>query len=84
MGTAVGLVGGTVGIVLAAFVVILAILWVMLPFAVFGIRKRLDASIALEEQLLHEIRMANYLTKVVHNFREEKNPDGTVRIVRSV
>jgi hypothetical protein len=51
-----GLGGGLVALMVAVFVAILAILWIMLPFAVFGIRKRVDASTALQEQLLHELK----------------------------
>ena len=82
MGTMFGLGGGLVALMVAVFVAILAILWIMLPFAVFGIRKRVDASTALQEQLLHELKMANYLTKLAHGLREETGADGVTRIVR--
>lgn len=38
---------------LVAFVV--AVLWALLPFAVFGIKARLDKSIRLQEQLLAKL-----------------------------
>ena len=35
--------GGVFGIIFFVFLVVLAILWIMLPFAVFAIRHRIDA-----------------------------------------
>jgi hypothetical protein len=34
--------GGIIGIVLAILLVFAAILWIFLPFAVFGVKRRLD------------------------------------------
>jgi hypothetical protein len=38
--------GGILGIVLAILLILAAILWMFLPFAVFGVKRRLDLIIA--------------------------------------
>ncbi|MEJ2362684.1 MAG: hypothetical protein P8Z75_14950 [Gammaproteobacteria bacterium] len=43
---------GSAGIAIIIFLAILSILWFLLPFAVFGIKKRLDKLIELNEQLV--------------------------------
>ena len=45
-----GLLGGFVGLFAVIFLVVLGILWFVLPFAVFGLKGRLDALIALQRQ----------------------------------
>lgn len=42
---------GVLSIVLFIFLVVLAILWFLLPFAVFGLKKRLDRSIQPQEAM---------------------------------
>ena len=58
-----GLFAGTFGLILIIFLVIAAVLWFLLPFAIFGIKTRLDTmiensdrTIALIESLNQEIR----------------------------
>lgn len=41
---------GGMGIFIVIFFVVLAILWICLPFAVFGVKDRLDKIIKLLEQ----------------------------------
>ena len=89
MGTAMGIGGGLLGIVLAAIVVVLVILWTFLPFAIFGIRKRVEAIADNEQAILealrgvaHDLKWANYVTMVAHGLHEENGADGTVRVVR--
>lgn len=45
-----GLFGGVVGLFVVLFLVVLGILWFVLPFAVFGLKGRLDTLIALQRQ----------------------------------
>lgn len=40
MGTEIA--GGILGIIVIVFLVVLAILWIILPFAIFGIKSRMD------------------------------------------
>jgi hypothetical protein len=89
MGTALGIGTGLVGLLLLVLAVILGILWICLPFAVFGIRKKLDAmavtELAISEAvrgLAHELKRANYIAMVAHGLHEQKDPDGTVRVLR--
>ena len=46
------MLSGTVGIVIILFLVVLFILWFLLPFAVFGIKGRLDKLIDQNEQIV--------------------------------
>jgi len=39
------LFGGTFGIIISLFLMVTAVLWFLMPFAVFGIKNRLDESI---------------------------------------
>lgn len=41
------------------FALFLTILWTLLPFAVFGIKKRLDELIAQNDQLYHQLSILN-------------------------
>lgn len=36
--------------------IVIAILWVMMPFAVFGIKKRIDTLIGIERRQLEHLR----------------------------
>lgn len=45
-----GLLGGFVGLFVVVFLVVLGILWFVLPFAVFGLKGRLDTLIALQRK----------------------------------
>ena len=45
-----GMFGGVVGLAVVLFLVVLGILWFVLPFAVFGIKGRLDTLIALQRK----------------------------------
>ena len=46
------LLSGTLGIVIILFLTVLVILWFLLPFAVFGIKGRLDQIIDQNKQLI--------------------------------
>lgn len=48
---------GGLRIAVVLFIVILAILWFLLPFAVFGIKKRLDKIIDQNDQLIALLQM---------------------------
>ena len=57
------LFAGTFGLIFIIFLVVAAVLWFLLPFAIFGIKTRLDTmiensdkTIALIESLNEEIR----------------------------
>lgn len=47
-GHGASLFGGLLGVFVLAFLCVLAILWFVLPFAVFGIKGRLDTLISLQ------------------------------------
>ena len=58
-----GIFAGTFGLIFIIFLVVAAVLWFLLPFAIFGIKTRLDTmiensdkTIALIESLNQEIR----------------------------
>lgn len=84
-----GIGGGLVGIFIAVIVAILVILWTFLPFAIFGIRKRVEAMAANEQEILqalqsmaNDLKWSNYITMVAQGLHEEKGADGTVRLLR--
>jgi hypothetical protein len=69
---------GILGLFLIAFLVLLGILWFILPFAIFGIKNKLNA--ALKEMVSireaatiaqYEIRKTNQILKAVHNITED-------------
>ena len=59
MGYEQSLFGGTFGIVIIVFVIILVVLWTLLPFAIFGIKGRLDALIGLNRDIFAELKKLN-------------------------
>lgn len=90
MGTAIGIGGGLAAIVVAVVVVVPVILWTFSPFAIFGIRKRVEAITDNEQAIIeavggvtHDLRWANHVTMVAYGPHEEKGTDGTLRVVRS-
>ncbi|TWH16196.1 MULTISPECIES: hypothetical protein [Pseudoxanthomonas] len=54
-GHGASLFGGLLGVFVLAFLCVLAILWFVLPFAVFGIKGRLDTLISLQRQQTDQI-----------------------------
>lgn len=48
--------GGELGVLAVLAGILLAVLWIALPFAVFGIKARMDRTNALLEDLLAEVR----------------------------
>lgn len=54
------MIGGTVGAILIAFLVVLAIAWFLLPFAMFGLKPRID-------ELTKETRKTNALLEQIRN-----------------
>ncbi len=59
MGYEQSLFSNTFGIIVIVFAVILLILWTLLPFAIFGIKGRLDALIGLNRDIHAELRKLN-------------------------
>lgn len=54
------MIGGTVGAILIAFLIVLAIAWFLLPFAMFGLKPRID-------ELTKETRKTNALLEQIRN-----------------
>jgi ribosomal protein L40E len=48
--------GGALGVFLIIFLIILGILWLILPFAIFGIKDKLDTMIRLLKEIKAELR----------------------------
>jgi hypothetical protein len=42
---------GTLGVIYILIITIIAILWIMLPFAVFGIKRKLDVMIEIMKEM---------------------------------
>lgn len=51
--------GGIVYLLIVLFLFVLGILWILLPFAVFGIKNRLDLLLAETKQVNEELRRSN-------------------------
>lgn len=73
-----GAFGIIVQIFLFLFSLFLIALWVLLPFAVFGIKDRLKKTNELLGHIsnntayaLHEVKKTNEILKAVHNIRED-------------
>ena len=66
------LISGVLGFVIVLFLVVLAILWFCLPFAVFGIKRRLD-------DLIHESRATRALTGELAKVLVETTPMPTTK-----
>ena len=47
-------VAGGFSIVFTLFWIVLAVLWILVPFAIFGIKPRLDRLIANQEKMLEQ------------------------------
>lgn len=54
------MIGGMVGAILIAFLIVLAIAWFLLPFAMFGLKPRID-------ELTKETRKTNALLEQIRN-----------------
>lgn len=65
---------GSIGVFGFLFVIFLLILWTLLPFAVFGVKARLDRQVNLLTDIRNELRRINAGEK---NGRE--NPEPTPR-----
>lgn len=50
---------GSFGLIVIIFLIVLAILWFLLPFAVFGIKTRIDESNQLSKEILIELKYLN-------------------------
>jgi len=48
-----------VGIVIIIFIIVLSILWFLLPFAVFGIKRRLDKMIEQNDEVIALLQLRN-------------------------
>jgi uncharacterized membrane protein len=52
----IGMLGGGLGLIVFVFLVVLAILWFCLPFAIFGTKPRLDEQTKLLREILAELK----------------------------
>jgi hypothetical protein len=59
MGYEQSIFSGTVGIIILVFVVVLVILWTLLPFAVFGIKGKLDQLIDSNREIRDQLARLN-------------------------
>jgi uncharacterized membrane protein len=50
------LFGGVFGLIVVIFLIVLAILWFCLPFAIFGTKRRLDEQTKLLKEILAELK----------------------------
>ncbi len=69
----IGIGGGILGLIIIVFLVILGILWVLLPFAVFGVKDRLDKLIAQSK------KTNALLESLSHPLTKKESSDPTVK-----
>lgn len=67
-----GALGGVVGLIVFLFLVVLAILWFILPFAVLGTNKRLDKITS------HLVTINNNICEIVEYVRSQKEANDPV------
>ena len=53
------LVSGSLDLIIIIFAILIILLWILLPFAVFGTKDRLDKLIRLQEKTLEAIKHLN-------------------------
>jgi len=67
---------GILGIIIIAFLIVLAILWFLLPFAVFGIKEHLDRQRAELNMLREDVKTLVKLQKLmVQQMRQQAEQD---------
>lgn len=74
------ILSGTFGIVIIVFSIILFLLWFLLPFAVFGIKGRLDQLIQQNKQLISLLQSDNIETTAISEgaFSKETKVEPTI------
>ena len=50
------MLSGTIGFVVVIFITLLAILWFILPFAIFGTKRIMRQKLAVEEEMLEQLK----------------------------
>lgn len=68
------------GIVIILFIVVLSILWFLLPFAVFGIKRRLDIMIEQNNQLITLLQMRNNKSEISRPNNKNERIEPTINL----
>ena len=71
---------GGVGIVIILFIVILSILWFFLPFAVFGIKKRLDRMVEQNSEIITLLQMRNTKSETSSSSNKTEKIEPTINL----
>ncbi len=66
------ILAGTFGTVIIIFTIVLFLLWFLLPFAVFGIKGRLDELIEQNKKIISLLQNSN-INQVVENVSSSSN-----------
>lgn len=80
------LLAGAFGTVILIFLIVLAILWSLLPFAVFGTKGRLDQLIQQNKQLITLLQNSNIETVDIGDIKniEETNVEPEIKQPKQV
>ena len=54
-----GLFSGVFGALLALFIIVLVVIWILLPFAIVAIQKRVTEQLEVDKQILNELKKLN-------------------------
>lgn len=69
-----------VGIVILIFIIALSILWFLLPFAVFGIKRRLDRMIAQNDEIIILLQMRNNKSEIRKSGDKSERIEPTINL----
>jgi len=71
---------GGLGVVIIIFIVVLAILWFLLPFAVFGIKRRLDLMIDQNNEIITLLQMSENKSGISRPGNKNERIEPTIKL----
>ncbi len=83
MGYEQSLFSSTFGVIIIVIAIVLVVLWTLLPFAIFGIKGRLDAPIGLNRDIFAELKKLNDELSAVTEDQSEIDLEATKEPVPS-
>ena len=69
-----------IGIVIIIFIIVLSILWFLLPFAVFGIKRRLDKMIEQNDEVITLLQMRNNKSEIRKSSDKNERIEPTINL----
>ena len=69
-----------VGIVIILFIIVLSILWFLLPFAVFGIKRRLDRMVEQNNEIITLLQMRSTKSETSRPSNKNERIEPTINL----